>query len=40
MGEGLLTQILILSPNLPKTQSWLGSWVVGDPNFDAESKSA
>ena len=41
-GGGLLTQILMPSPNLSKTQSqWWGGWVVeGYPTFDAEFKSA
>ena len=42
-GWGVLTQLLVLSPNLPKTQSqWVGGvgWEVADPTFDARSKSA
>ena len=38
-GTGL-TQLLIESLHLPKTQSWLESTVVGDPTFGDESKSA
>ena len=38
---GVLTQLLVLSPNLPETQSqWVGGvgWEVTDPTFDAESQ--